>query len=119
MMECPENQQIPALLLTELQTSIPGLTGTQVLTLDLHIDQEKELPTVWLIGSLLHSIWTQRNLGRVTLAKTRADLEAGCRLLREGKIPSMINASVTTEAATQTIFSGADRPLNVQAPVQQ
>ena len=119
MMECPENQQILALLLTELQTSMPGLTGTQVLTLDLHIEQDKELPTVWLIGSLLHSIWTQRNLGRVTLAKTRADLEAGCRLLREGKIPSMINASVTTEAATQTIFSGADRPLNVQAPVQQ
>ena len=119
MMECPENLQVPVLLLTELQSSMPGLTGTQVLTLDLHMDHEKELPIVWIIGSLLHSIWTQRNLGRVTRAKTRADLEAGCRLLREGKIPVMTNASVMTEAATQSIFSGAQPPINVQAPVQQ
>jgi hypothetical protein len=49
MLECPENQQIPAQLLTELQTSLPGLTGNQVLTLDLHIDRENELPTFLLL----------------------------------------------------------------------
>ena len=59
MMECPENLEIPALLLTELQSSMSGLTYTQVITLDLEFDPEKELPLVWLTGSLLHSVWTQ------------------------------------------------------------
>ena len=119
IMECPENQEIPALLLTELQSSTPGLTYSQVISLDLDIDQEKELPIVWLIGSLLHSIWTQRTLGRVTAVKTRADLEARCRLLREGNIPVMINAYVMTEAAIRSIFSRVVPPINAQAPGQQ
>ena len=119
MMECPENLEIPALLLTELQSSMSGLTYTQVITLDLEVESEKELPLVWLTCSLLHSVWTERTLGRVTLAKTRADLEARCRILREGKVPSIVNASIVSAAAIQSVFSRIIPPINVQVPGQQ
>ena len=37
------------------------------------LQPDKELPIVWLVGSLIYSIWTHRTSGRVTLAKNRAN----------------------------------------------
>ena len=117
--DCPENKGIPALLLLELRSYVPGLSYNQVLTLDIDIEPDKELPIVWLVGSLIYSIWIQRTVGRVTLAKTRADLEAKCRILREGKIPSVTNASITSAALIDSMFSRAALPINALAPSQR
>ena len=119
VMECPENLEIPAFLLIELKSYVPGLTNTQVITIDIGLETDKELSLVWLIGSLLHSIWTQRTSGQVTLAKTRADLEARCRTLREGKVPSIVNASIVSAAIIESMFSRIFPPINVLVPGQQ
>ena len=105
LMECPENQELPALLLMELRATIPGITFNQVLTLDIEVEPEMELPLLWLVGSFLLSLWTQRILGRVSLAKTRAELEARCHILREGKVPAVVNASITSAALIESIFN--------------
>ena len=53
---CPGNIGRPWLLLTLLCIYILGLTVSQVLTLDLALDDALELPLIWLAGSLLFSL---------------------------------------------------------------
>ena len=77
----------------------------QLLTLDLGLDSSLELPMTWNICSLLFSIWKQRTEGQVSLAKTRAELEAKCWLLREGKVSSLLNAYTQADNLLQTLFS--------------
>ena len=82
---CPANLGLPDCLLELLWTHQPGAEQVQLPTLDLNLDLILELPMPWIISSLLSSLWRQRTEGQVRLAKTRAELEAKCRLLREGK----------------------------------
>ena len=60
---------------------------------------------MWVIGSLLLSIWTQRENRRVDLVRTRAELEAKCRLLRECKVKTWANAHTLTEAILNQLFN--------------
>jgi exonuclease III len=104
LVTCPGNQGLPRLLLVLLQGYMPGLQYEQMLTLDFNLDETMELPLVWLSGALLCSLWGQRLQGRVSAAKTRSELEARVRLLREGKRPGMQNAFVLAEIAIQAMF---------------
>ena len=101
---CVANQGIPAKLLATLQRYQPGAEQRTILTLDLEVEPSLELPLTWTIGSTLLSIWTQREQGRIDLDKTRAQLEAGCRILRECKANTRANASTLTEAIIVQIF---------------
>ena len=76
LMHFTANQSLPFLLLSMLRLHQPSLTSNQILTLDLGVDPILELPLTWIICSLLCSIWSQREEGRVCAAKTRAELEA-------------------------------------------
>ena len=69
-----------------------------LITLDLDNEPSLKLQFTWLIGTLLSSIWTQRETRRVDIRQTRAELEAKCRLLRECKVKTWANAYVQTEA---------------------
>lgn len=69
----------------------------QVLSLDLKVDESLELPLTWIIGNMFFLIWQQRKEGMVCRAKTRAQLEARCSLLREGKVRALANAFTLTE----------------------
>ena len=102
---CEANQGLPAKLLTTLQGYQPGAEQRNVLTLDLEVEPSIELPFTWVIGSLLLSIWTQRESRRVDLARTRAELEAKCRLLRECKVKTWANAYTLTESILSQMFS--------------
>ena len=104
MLDCQANQGLPGRLLKVLQVYQPGAEQRHVLTLDLSLDTSLELPMTWVIGSLLLSIWRQRSEGRVNLAKTRAELEAKCRILREGKVRSLTNAYALTAPIVQDLF---------------
>jgi hypothetical protein len=104
LVTCPANRGLPALLLALLRSYIPGLKDEQLLSFDLTLEGSMELPLVWLSGSLLCSLWQQRQQGRVCAAKTRAELEARCRLLREGKRPSIRNAFTLAEIALRAMF---------------
>jgi hypothetical protein len=104
LVTCPANRGLPALLLALLRGYMPGLRDEQLLSFDFALDGSMELPLVWLSGALLCSLWQQRQQGRVCAAKTRAELEARCRLLREGKRPSMQNAFILAEIALRAMF---------------
>ena len=74
--DCPANCGLLEKLLTVVRAYQPGATTRTVFTLDLELDQSLELPMTWAIGSLLLSIYTQRETGRVSIPRTRADLES-------------------------------------------
>ena len=105
LIQCKANQDLPQLLLYMLQTHQPQITYKKILTLDLNIETSLEFPLTWITFSLLCSIWEQREKGRVNAAKTRAELEAKCRLLREGKVRSLINAHVLVSTSLRTLFA--------------
>ena len=105
LFSCTANNTLPQLLLTLLSSYTPNVTPERILTLDLDIESHMELPLLWIIASVLSSIWAQRQEGRVCPAKTRAQLEAKCRLLREGKGASLQNAFTLTSIAIQAMFA--------------
>ena len=107
LFSCEGNRETPGLLIVLLQGYDPEITPTKLLTLDIALDSPMELPLLWIIASLLSSIWDQRQEGRVCPAKTRAQLEARCRLLREGKGPSLQNAFTLASIAVQSMYSTA------------
>ena len=104
LMHCSANQGLPSLLLSMLRLHQPSLTSTKILTLDLEFEPSLELALTWITCSLLYSIWSQREEGIVCAAKTRAELEARGRLLREGKLRSLINAQALVSTSFRTLF---------------
>ena len=105
LLHCEANQDLPSRLLRTLRRYQPGAELECLLTLDLDIEPSLELPFTWLVGTLLTSIWTQRESRRVNLGHTRAELEAKCRLLRECKVKSWANAYTQTEDLIRQMFS--------------
>ena len=103
---CPANRGLIERLLLFIRVYQPGATLRTVLTLDLELDHSLELPMTWTIGTLLHSIFTQRDEGRVTVPRTRADLESSCRLLSECSIRGLKNTSTLCQIIVNDIFSG-------------
>ena len=75
--DCQANCGLLERLLQVIRVHQPGATLRTLLTLDLEIDHSLELPMTWAIGTLLLSITTQRESGRVWIPRTRADLESG------------------------------------------
>ena len=64
-----------------------------------------EIPLIWIIATTLSSIWIQMQEGKVCPAKTRAQLEARCRLLREGRGTSLKNAYTLADIAIQAMYA--------------
>ena len=65
-----------------------------------------ELPITWVIGSILSSIYTQRELGRVSILKTKADPVSGCRMLGECRIEGLENFPTLSRLLVNDIFQG-------------
>ena len=101
---CEANQGLPARLLELLRLHQQGAEQRQFLTLDIGLDPSLELPITWTICSLLFSIWRQRGEGRINMARTRAELEDKCRLLREGKVSSQTNTFTMTNSILGEMF---------------
>ena len=83
----------------------PDVRDDQLLTLDFYMDDTMELALVWLIGSLFLCLWEQRQETRVCPHKIRAELEAKCRLLREGKGASLQNAFALAGITISEMFN--------------
>ena len=106
--DCEANPGLPGRLLQVLQAHQPGASTRTVMTLNLELEPSLELPMTWVIGTVLHSIVSQREEGRVTIAKTRADVESKCCLGREGsKGGSLANAFTLSEILIRDMFQGA------------
>ena len=104
LLTCPGNQGVPGQLVSLVRNYSPGVRDTQVLTLDFEMDDTMELALVWLIGSFFLCLWEQRQETRVCPHKIRAELEAKCRLLREGKGISLQNAFTFAGIAISEMF---------------
>ena len=104
LIACPANQGAPQLLLKHLRTYSPGLREEQVLTLDFEVDDYMELALTWLAGNFFLSLWNQRQTGTVCPFKIRAELEAKCRLLREGKGVAIQNALTLASIALSAMY---------------
>ena len=76
-----------------------------MLTLNLDLDDSMELPLIWIVASFLILLWQQRQEGKICPVRMRAELEARCRLLREGKGAFMQNCSVMAEIAIRTMYT--------------
>ena len=71
-------------VLTFCQTFCPGITPSQVLRLELHVNLTEETPVVWIVAQFLMNIWEARVKGKMAdLFRVRSDLESKVNLLRE------------------------------------
>ena len=62
----------------------PNISKSEALTLHFDVDEEMELPLVWLTCNVLHKIWDfRKEKKKCDLVRVRADLEAKVSLLRE------------------------------------
>ena len=67
-----------------MQNYLPDLDAESALRLELNVEEELELPLVWLLASVFLAIWKLRvDKARVQLYEVRAQLEAKVNLLRE------------------------------------
>ena len=104
--ECEANLGLPGRLPQVLQAHQPGAC-TEV-TLDLELEPSLELPMTWVIGTVFHSIVSQHEEERVTIAKTRADVESKCRLGQECSVDSSLaNPFTLSEILIRDLFQGA------------
>ena len=87
---CQANQQVGRNLLEVLRLHQPNLTTAAVLRLEIEVDEEIELPLVWLTAATFLSIFEQRKAcSRVQPHLTRAQLEAKVNILRETRLANL------------------------------
>ena len=92
LVECQANQGVGRNLLDTLRQYQPNLSTAEALRLELEVNEDLELPLVWLTAATLLSIWNQRQPGsRVQPHLTRSLLEAKVNILRETRLASVAN----------------------------
>ena len=92
LVQCQANQQVGNNLVKLLRLHQPSLTTAALLRLELDVDDDHELPLVWLSAATLLSIWEQKKTSnRVQPHLTRSQLEAKVNILRETRMNSMVN----------------------------
>ena len=85
LVTCPQNKDVSDWLLHQIHPYLPNISPQQLVLLHLGVLQEdQELPLVWLITQVLRNNWTQRLLKKKPqLFQTRAVLEAGIAIMRK------------------------------------
>jgi hypothetical protein len=70
----------------------PNISTAAALRLELEVNEDLELPLVWLTAATLLAIWNQRQLStRVQPHLTRSLLEAKVNILRETRLANLAN----------------------------
>ena len=83
---CDFNKHVSQALVDTLASCQAGNTIPHILTLNFSVEEEKELPVVWVTTNFLQKIWELRKeKKRCDLIRIRAELEAKVNLLRETK----------------------------------
>ena len=102
LMDCEANQGTPSDLMALLRTYQPAITTRQVLALEIEVDPVMELPLIWITATSLSTIWSQRQEGLISRAKTRAELKAKCKFLEQS---IDLNALMMTSLALDKMFT--------------
>ena len=83
---CPYNGGAGLFVLNQLHKVLPQLQPHQVVKLDLHVEQDLQLPLTFLISSVLLDVWECRRQKKPCHLHTiRAALEAGVNILRKSR----------------------------------
>ena len=102
LIHCQANDQLGMRLLDCLREFQPGLSAEALLRLDFQVEEDLELPAVWLIGSVLNTIWNLRQSStKVRQYLVRSQLEAEINLLRETRFA---DAATKIEELASNIF---------------
>ena len=84
LVECVGNNGVGQGLMRCLRSFDANIEVEQVLRLELNVEEELELPLVWIVASVFLIVWNLRTTkSRVQLYEVRAQLEAKVNLLRE------------------------------------
>ena len=76
-------------MMASLRSFSPNLDIGAALRLEFAVDEDVELPLVWLVGAVCQSVWKCRaDKSRVKLYEIRSQLEANINLLRETRFSS-------------------------------
>ena len=91
LIHCQANDQLGTKLLESMREIQPGLSAEALLRLDFQVEEDLELPAVWLIGSVLSTIWNLRQSStKVRQYLIRSQLEAEINLLRETRFSEAV-----------------------------
>ena len=85
---CPFNNGTSIWILNCLRNLFPHLQPSQLICLDFKFGPTAEhiFPATWLVAQSLHMVWKSRvHRKQITVATTRAKLEAGIMLLRKSR----------------------------------
>ena len=67
-----------------LKDYVPNIEVGAALRLEINVEEDLELPLVWLMASVFLSVWKLRvDKARIQLYQVRAQMEANINLLRE------------------------------------
>ena len=84
---CEANQHVGTNLLGLLRQYQPNISLEAALRLELNVEEEIELPLVWISAATLLSVWEQRKISiRVVPHVTRSQLEAKVNILRQTRL---------------------------------
>ena len=99
---CDANNGVGHRVFRCLQNFAPDLDVESALRLELNVEEDLELPLVWLLATVFHSIWNLRvEKSRIQLYEIRAQLEAKINLLRETRFR---NATVLLDQFVDNYF---------------
>ena len=86
-----------------LESVVPSIEVEAVLRLELGVEEDLELPVVWMISTVFSAIWKLRaDKSRVQLYEIRAQLEAKVNLLRETRFTT--SATILDEFVVNFIY---------------
>ena len=81
---CESNNGVGQRVISCLQNFVPNIDVEAAIRLEIDIEEEMELPIVWMLATVFQAIWKLRvEKSRVLLYDVRAQLEARINLLRE------------------------------------
>ena len=85
LLQCSFNSA-NSLILRTIQTILPNAQPSQVVLLQLPVEEDLRLPITFLISSCLSQVWQSRKLKKPSpLTSIRANLEAGVQILRKSR----------------------------------
>ena len=92
LIECSFNNDAGKKLLNTVRNIIPGITGQDLLRLELcDLPEDSEFPITYFTSFILMTIWDKRmSKSRISLYDIRATLEAKCNLLRKTRLKDQV-----------------------------
>ena len=84
LVTCQANNRVGLNLLECLREVQPGLQAEAAIRLEFHVEEDFELPVVWLTATVFRTLWNLRQSStKVSQYLVRSQLEAEINLLRE------------------------------------